>query len=423
MKNFSFLSFILLAVALFAGCKKNEGGNNDRILVKATVGNAEYIYSTESGGRSRTNDEKNAFFTVDKEGKNTPIRFITNNGDTLSMSISAVHDINPSYLLIRGSFYINVDPYYYYLMLVNKATEAIYALPSNINIEGNKCMTDGAGNMYFFNYISKIYKIDVSDFTINQYLPDGQDFKEGLISTDGVLCYSSNSPRFKFKHPSGRIYPWEELSDLDNSYSHSPILNSAGEILIIERRSEWLSQRPGYDGPSEYEMNIVISQVEYNPTGLGVKRLSSDVIATDVNPWVNCFWNYVKDELMLVMSDESLYVFDGTRLEKCPNKMTSNPHRNFLYLKNVICQVNLGSLPKIIRLDLNTYQETVVDIQSSGYEIYEVTGSKSNNDINFSGLRYNDAKNVIGKINQDGTLQVLNETSSTDKITNLIKLN
>lgn len=43
--------------------------------------------------------------------------------------------------------------------------------------------------------------------------------------------------------------------------------------------------------------------------------------------------------------------------------------------------------------------------------------------LSFSGLRYADGQNVVGTINEDGTITAFEKTKTSNKITTLLRLN
>ena len=62
-----------------------------------------------------------------------------------------------------------------------------------------------------------------------------------------------------------------------------------------------------------------------------------------------------------------------------------------------------------------------------GYEIasdgISMSSSPSSPGLSFAGLRYADGKNVVGMINEDGTITANDRTATSDPIVSLVRLN
>ena len=78
-------------------------------------------------------------------------------------------------------------------------------------------------------------------------------------------------------------------------------------------------------------------------------------------------------------------------------------------------------------MDANTWVDTFVtsDLVQAGYEINPTTLSCSltSAGLSFAGLRYADGKNVVGMINEDGTITANEKTATDTPIVSLVRLN
>lgn len=76
---------------------------------------------------------------------------------------------------------------------------------------------------------------------------------------------------------------------------------------------------------------------------------------------------------------------------------------------------------------MSDYSVRIIDLVQVGYEIasdgISMSSSPSSPGLSFAGLRYADGKNVVGMINEDGTITANDRTATSDPIVSLVRLN
>ena len=75
--------------------------------------------------------------------------------------------------------------------------------------------------------------------------------------------------------------------------------------------------------------------------------------------------------------------------------------------------------------ELADYLVKELDLVQAGYEINPTTLSCSltSAGLSFAGLRYTDGKNVVGMINEDGSITANEKTATDTPIVSLVRLN
>lgn len=417
--------FAFFVVAFYACSKSDSSG--DSFLKKATVKDASAIYlSNENSGRATT-EEVRRYMTIDSKGMVKPIRFITEKGDTVDMHIDKIRNLNAQYLLMQGTFKFNEDVYFHYLF-VNKKTEAIYALKFTdysgyyIDNEG-LTFTDDDQNIYT-ELFGNIYKFDVSNpdmITFEQYLPYEQypSQSQGFeVSKNGLLYYKPSNGEIKFKCPGGRIYSIQELVQQELNLDPEKYINI--NPFIVEE-TFYASVR--YDNNNK-DINCLIRFNLENKNSLkveirqefsqessiyGLTYNSVRAIYEGVHLSENIIWDYDPQENTFIKTD---YTFpSGSEIGRSSVSLWVSPYS--------------GSGKTYASYRLRDYTKGCeVDLKSYGIdEVYSSTCNSAQEGLTFSGFRYSDGKNVIGKIEENGNVIINEDTKSSSKITTLLLLN
>lgn len=408
------LVFVLMVIA-FGACSKddNDSGNS---IKKATVKGAQLIYQnsveTRAGTRATT-EEVQRFMVVDEKGNVKPIQFITENGDTLDMSIENVKNLNDEYLVLSGHFHFN--GIYLDGLLVNKNTELIYTMPSIYNlfeysIEWNyPTYEDKYGYLYWYGRghgNSSFYRFDISNpdnLIIENYLQDNIDLRDYWVNGNGLCYYYGDFHNFKC--PGGRIYNIKELiPDIDiktifcgfnqsfyvvsyNSiYKLDEIGNNelrATKITELEKQLRWYNFCPN-PKRNTHITSDGNETIEFNEETGEIKKLEIFIPSIFIHNMGGVSNTFI--------SSESLWVIEQTEL---------------------------------YQLNLNNYSLKIINLVNEGYEIVQenITSSPNASGLSFSGLRYSDGQNVVGTINEDGTITAFEKTKTSNKITTLLRLN
>lgn len=117
----------------------------------------------------------------------------------------------------------------------------------------------------------------------------------------------------------------------------------------------------------------------------------------------------------------SHYEFDGLQCIKLNHPMK---WKEVLYNENYFCTSRAWYVRENNRFhktDMNTYEE--VEFQVSDYEIQSFQASPETSDITFTGFRYSDGMNVVGRITETDQIVVDNVAENGNKIINLVPLN
>ena len=120
-----------------------------------------------------------------------------------------------------------------------------------------------------FSYNNQIYKLNISDFTIQSMLPEGQEFTNFDVTGDGFIMYwndNTNDKNYKVKCPGGRIYPITDvpfmIKDELYSYKDKKIVKweTVGNNEMKETEICEFYNLPDYASPDDkYEIHQVLN--------------------------------------------------------------------------------------------------------------------------------------------------------------------
>ena len=405
--------FSLLAVSIiFGGCDKDDDKDKEPSkLARATVGNAEVIYQTQSSGGTKSTSSDGIFYKMDKNGKTEPILFINENGDTLSFPIWRIIDVNSDFLFFNGEFFSldeNNNFAQYAHLLVNKKSEKIFALPNSFIVANDliRFSTDVKGNIYCIDGgFGAVYKINTVDYTIEEYLSSAAE-----VDKNG-LCFYGN----RIKHPSGKIVLWDDLIEGFNPGADNA-LTRGGDGLYY---TFW----GGYSYRQIHRIDDINNEVE--------ATLFSEIELNSENDMIRNLWmikvNHTNNNFMFFCGNNSLllthlFEFDFTSktLRLFQQDYSGIQYHGYVS-KSAFYFISGSNQNELVRLNLNTYD--VNRITLTGFEIYQISSSITSDEISFSGLRYSDGKNIIGVVDANGNIISIVESNNNSKIENLIQLN
>lgn len=419
------LILLALVCAMAGACSKES---EDR-LRKATVKGAVMAYQSSGGTRAtRAGNGFSDFNTVDETGNVKPIRFITDRGDTVDMFINKVEKVDQNFMLLGGEFRSQGNMYS--MVLVDVRTEYVYALPCSVYGEGSfwwqwtlPTFMDGAGNIYWARWINsdacEIYRIDTKNpenMTMKRCLPDKQYGTEYLVNKQGLIYYRYYSSDHKFQCPGGRIYPVEEL--VGDNYV-SVFCGFSGNYYAVTRSAIYEIK---LIGENNLQADYVAEHNITNVTDFCPNKIRGTYISVDTGNRTLIEFEESSDKI-------SEYHYDG-----------SFPRLNYYGYdkKNATGFVTSESLflfnessKKIYQIALSDYSVRIIDLVQAGYEIaseiasglISLSSSLSSPGLSFAGLRYADGKNVVGMINEDGTITANERTATDTPIVSLVRLN
>ncbi|WP_258321921.1 hypothetical protein [Bacteroides sp. ET336] len=427
MKNFLLM---LGAVAFMTACKNDSPGNSGPVnyedgykyLTSLNVSDAKMIYQKTATGRTRA-ETGDTYYKLDLSGNEIKLSIKGEDGQDNNINISKVVKLSDKVILVNpvaqevlDLFYnpvendlvINLDYHSTeYMSIVDVETEKLYRWPKEILIdiyEGTlKSQQDNKGNIYFtsgnFSY-NQIYKLNISDFTMQSMLPEGQEFTNFDVTGDGFIMYwndNTDDKNYKVKCPGGRIYPITDvpfmIKDELYSYKDKKIIKweTVGNNEMKETKICEFYNLPDYASSSDrYEIQQVLN-------------------------------NYAKNTALLRDNWGSLYEFNGETYSEVEIPQDFNWYElepGCFYTNKAWYRQDNTHFNK---LSMNDYQ--VSEFQVLDYEIQSISTSSESSNITFTGIRYMDGANIVGTINESNEIVENKVSENGEKIINLIPLN
>ena len=409
--------FLLMlgAVALFTACSDDGGSGSGNInyeegykyLTNLNVSDAKMIYQKSSATRATGDD---SYYKLDLSGNEVKLSIKGEDGQDHNIGIHKVLKLSDKVLLVNPIAQDIIDLFYKpepdglgisvgwgsteYLSIVDVQTEKIYRWPKEIDVylgDGSlKTILDNQGNIYIAsssnsNYpeYRQIYKLNVSDFTMQKMLPDEVRCNGFTVTDNGFVVYWSGQEQqqnCRVKCPGGRIYP---ISDI-----YTFIFN--GNLYSIRN-------------------NAII---QYKT--VGNNDLEEKTICTISDEQFNGYWRFVPNHVRKTMVLNEYYEFDGekcTQLDKQINIGDIRTNKAWYNRSNT-------TFSKIAMKDYQESQFQILD-----YEIQSLSASSESPNIAFTGFRYSDGVNVVGTITETDEVIIDNVAENGNKIINLISLN
>lgn len=425
--------FLLMlgAVALLTACSKNEegpgGGSGGSInyeegykyLTSLNVSDAKMIYQKSS--TTRAAGDEDGYYKIDFDGEESKLVIKGEDEQIYNIGINQITKLSDRILLINpdegdvvdlikpdddADYAITVGMF---LSLVDVETEKIYKFPEELNAEiilnSNvtiKSATDNQGNVYFsygsgYGYeYSQIYKLDISEFTMQPMLADGQRFTDFDVTGDGFIIYwdnNSGDKNYKVKCPGGRMYPITDIGFIlkDELYSYK-------DKKIVK----W---EPVGDNELKETEICVIPEFDNYPD-LDIQGV---------------LYNYVLNTVLLQSNYSGFYYeFDG---KQCQLRELNG----FYWYENDMNNFCTGKAwykrdnTRFTKMSMETYQES--EFQVLDYEIQNLFASPESPDITFEGIDYANSTNVVGRITESDEIIIDKIANNGQKIINLIPLN
>lgn len=405
-------------MSLLLACGDDDSGSGIS-LSKISIADAAIIYQRTSTTRAANgSDEDEGYWKIDRQGNETRILLYDKAGNPTDVKIEKIEKLNEKLLLIK--------PYGYRRVIADLQTEKLYEVPDFFTTP----VTEGAdGMLYFIDYPYTLRRLDPTNFTIEQALPDGQKCEKFMVSKNGTIYYIYESN--KFKMPNGRIIPYD---------SHEPFIAGDGDFYLCHpQENKFYKLVPRSDGKIEQEY---ICQFDDPTSESGFTYAKNGKNGKDlIVSWVSD--GYKPDGILNIVAVK-LYEFDGSRLVAKKTYERDQPYYDLMgnfsgnvslwelfcesyhFPDGMISEVNLGfSNNKMYSIDLDSYsiESVPYTFPTSEYELYETTADEANRRLVFTALRYEDGKVVIGEISAQGRISIINEKESSNKIINLIALN
>ena len=406
---------MLGAVALFTACSDDGGSGSGNInyeegykyLTNLNVSDAKMIYQKSSATRATGDD---SYYKLDLSGNEVKLSIKGEDGQDHNIGIHKVLKLSDKVLLVNPIAQDIIDLFYKpgpdgegisvgwgsteYLSIVDVQTEKIYRWPKEIDVylgDGSlKTILDNQGNIYIAsssnsNYpeYRQIYKLNVSDFTMQKMLPDEVRCNGFTVTDNGFVVYWSGQEQqqnCRVKCPGGRIYP---ISDTYTFIFNSNLYSIRNNAII------------------QYKT-------------VGNNDLEEKTICTISDEQFNGYWRFVPNHVRKTMVLNEYYEFDGekcTQLDKQINIGDIRTNKAWYNRSNT-------TFSKIAMKDNQESQFQILD-----YEIQSLSANSESSNITFTGFRYSDGVNVVGTITETDEVVIDNVAENGNKIINLISLN
>lgn len=407
---------MLGAVALFTACSDDGGSGNGNInyeegykyLTNLNVSDAKMIYQKSSATRAIGDD---SYYKLDLLGNEVKLSIKGEDGQDHNIGISKVVKLSDKIILVNPVEQDIVDLFYKpgpdddyisvsnqsirYLSIVDVQTEKLYRWPKDVHIDlyygSLKTILDNQGNIYIAsssnsNYpeYRQIYKLNVSDFTMQKMLPDEVICNNFTVTDNGFVVYWSSQEQqqnCRVKCPGGRIYP---ISDT-YTFIFNGNLYSIRNNAIIQHKTI---------GNNDLEEKTICTISDEQFTGYGEFAVP----------------NHVRKTLLL----NEYYEFDGEKCTKLDKQINIGDIRTNKAWYN-------RSNTTFSKIAMKDYQES--QFQILDYEIQSLSASSESPNIAFTGFRYSDGVNVVGTITETDEVIIDNVAENGNKIINLISLN
>ncbi len=403
-------------------------------LRKVTIKDAVMVYESEA--KTRSVGSNSGMLAADENGNIWPVRFLTGqdeNINVLRVKNRWIAKFSERYLLMIGSVFYKSDEGFsnalddefgpcmeeQYCLIVDAQTEYVYAFPSGIasSYDRYPLFMDRENNGYvlFHRNIYKVNFDDVNNLTLQPCLADGQQTEKYWVNANGVIYYEDWDGNSKFKCPGGRIYTFEELLNVKNAsvfcgHSGDFYAAAAGNIYKIDSqganqlqaeivwKSDFYILAPDNNVYCPNQMKK--THITYAAGYLYVfNEETNELLKIEQNVslpsgWRYCGWMDANTWVDTFVTSESLFVFSD-------------------------------DYKKLYQISLADYLVKELDLVQAGYEINPTTLSCSltSAGLSFAGLRYADGKNVVGMINEDGTITANEKTATDTPIVSLVRLN
>lgn len=416
---------VVSAVALFAACSDNGGsdGGSDgasggninyeegyKYLASLNVSDAKMIYQKSSTAGTRAEGD-DTYYKLDLSGREVKLFIKGEDGQDHNIGIDKVVKLSDKILLIAPAAEDIIDLFYKpgpdepvmigtneYLTIVDVQTEKLYRWPKEVMIDFYKgvlkTISDNQGNIYFassdntdYPYYSQIYKLDVSDFTIQKLLPDHVVCNGFMVTDNGFVVYWNGNieqqANLYVKCPGGKICP---ISDT-YTFVFSGNLYSILDNMIIQYKTV---------GNNDLEKKEICA-----------------IPGEDTYYW-SLTPNYVRGTMVL----NGNYEFDGEKCRKLDKPVDIGYVNTTIRTNKAWYTRNNNTFSKIAMKDYQESQFQVLD-----YEIQNLSASQESPNITFTGYRYLDGASVVATITESDEVVIDNIAETGNKIINLIPLN
>ena len=368
--------------------------------------------STRSVSRSSyASSTTNTLFKITETGAVEEVEYkdADNNTYTVTSQLISIDNVDENYVVFSfGSDTANPTKCY----LTNKSTGSVYLLGDADSQLDSKCplpqlnskektiLSDNNSNFYYhyygpstgnsFYYLRQVNYTDPTNIVATQYIIDSESVESFIVDSNGNVAYTAyttagfaNTEVNRIRKNNGGYYnlPGTEYwIGLDGNF-YVDSSDGGEEVKKVSIDSDYNVSTTSYDNTS-----VRISNQDYK-----LKLLNKMIIVGTGN----------QQFPFSIDNGSEIYSLD-LPLSKISIARSSS---NYVYISGTD-----NSSSDSVLVKFNPSDNSFSQMYTKGtYDIYNFNVTSDDN-INFSALRMNDGKKVLGKILENGTLSITDET-------------
>ncbi len=390
------LILLLFIAIFFSDCKnKIENPNFDPRL---DLRDANIVFTIDASLYKITNDntiEKVSYYNTDgTEIYENPIenseievyKYLKGNNFLLLKHSSRIWNENRHTVMNQGLCVVDISN--------GKTVNISNDLDINPRTEGTPYSNDynvqnSSNNFYFYDF-SKVYKLDLS-FSLEQYSASGTEVVTFKVNSDNYMMYMTDTECY-LKNSSGSII---SISD-----------NLTGNI-----RGYWLgTDNNFYMYRHDYDANVkYIDRVTIDGINVSIENIISGVDESfDLRNQYYFKQEFVGANLFVnrLSTGKSWIYFENT--QTIEDKTSFFPdYGEVIDVDESTGYFYIATDDNIYKFDLSFQYTELFD--ASDFDIYAMCVDM-NNDLIFNALRYSDGKVIIGSVDSEGNVIVIDDT-------------
>lgn len=385
-------------------------GRVDNLLTRVNVTDATAIYYKGADSRA---DGENGYFKLDINGNEVKLEFADADGKTHDIPILWVVKASPRYMFFQPETGylriavlspINTDGFTEeddqavwdacsITCIADRTNGKLYKIPQ-INLNTSPQPVEHNGRYYIpgedgqsYGEPCQIYEFDPNSLSVKSLLPEGQPFTSMSVNREGFIAYARSngfSSEIKVKCPGGGL----------------KLLGDGRSLMNINK--------------TFYTINN--DNIVYRWIPNGTNNMTSEPVS-ECPQYISMLYDSEKD-VMLFPGYDTTWKFDGTAFSDI-NVVIPADFFNYRIVQTQSAWYSGAS--ELTKLSKSDYSTSTIDL--SNYQILSMVDNPDGADLTFTGIRYSDAKKVIGKIRPDNTVTIESAQSSNSNIYNLIPIN
>jgi hypothetical protein len=400
--------------------KDHQSIDDDNLVVAMDITDAEYLF---------TNSQTKLFKSVLHNPDLIPVTFLNAELEPVdttfnSMKVTDYFKMDENLVCMKGEFELQLDSsnsesVFLKSLLVNLNTGYIYNFqghypePPSYYLGSDVVQKDSNGNLfYLFN--SQLFRLsigEVDNYTVEQYIPDGQQLIDYFIDRSGNCFYTSEHPtEMKIKLSKGGILTTKFLLH-SFFYSEFDLLGIYKNKLVQLALDEALDILP----IDSFQYDIESFKYLYQSSQGGHSILLQGEVGVSNSGYFGIVYSNGSSEIHRIDLVKDAFNSDLLTVKLInDNYMILASPENDDFVRVDLEDVSEESSGYILGFEKRIGLPTEYDVYSM--EVLDI------NAITISGLRYSDEKSIVAEIDFDGHIEILAESSS-ERITVLDRIN